>query len=255
VSEANGGHERRHNGQEEPLRPSGKVEALKERTDRGLRFHSGGAAASGPITESRKEKTPMKRLFVFVAMVIFASFAVLGVAPEKEGKAASTGKKPSVYKAQVVTGTATVEAVDVEKRMVTLKRADGSVFDLEVGPEVRNLPQVKVGDEVVVKYIQAIAIQVTKPGPAEGSAVKETVARAKPGEKPAGMVAKQVTVTATVEKIDKKKMMATLKGPEGKVVDVKVRNPKNLENVNVGDQVIITYTEAVAVSVEKPKKK
>jgi Cu/Ag efflux protein CusF len=198
----------------------------------------------------------MKRLFVFVAMVTFAlSFAGIGLAQQKKGEAASTGKKPSVYREKVVTGTATVEAVDLEKRMVTLKRADGSLFDLTVGEEVRNLPQVKVGDQVVVKYHESIAIQVTKPGAAEGSEVKETVARAKPGEKPAGAVAKQVTVTATVEKIDRKKMIATLKGPEGKVVDVKVRNPKNLENVKVGDQVVITYTEAVAVSVEKPKKK
>jgi hypothetical protein len=198
----------------------------------------------------------MRKVFVFVAVVIFVlSFAVMGLAQEKKGDTASAGKKPSVYKEKVVTGTATVEAIDLEKRIVTLKRADGSVFDLAVGKEARNLPQVKVGDEVVVKYYESIAVQVTKPGAAEGSQVKETVARAKPGEKPGGAVTKQVTVTATVEKIDKKKMIATLRGPEGKVVDVKVRNPKNLENVNVGDQVVITYTEAVAVSVEKPKKK
>jgi hypothetical protein len=198
----------------------------------------------------------MKRLSVIVAIVIFAlSFAVIGLAQEKKEKAGSTGKKPSVYKEKVVTGTATVEAVDLEKRIVTLRRADGSVFDLDVGEEVKNLPQVKVGDEVVVKYYQSIAIQVKKPGAVEGSEVREAVATAKPGEKPAGAAAKQVTVTATIEKIDKKKMMATLKGPEGKVVEVKVRNPKNLENVKVGDQVVITYTEAVAVSVEKPKKK
>jgi hypothetical protein len=198
----------------------------------------------------------MKRLFVFVAIIMFAlSFAGIGLAQQKKGESASTGKKPSVYREKVVTATATVEAVDLEKRIVTLRRADGSLFDLDVGEEVRNLPQVKVGDNVVVKYHESIAIQVTKPGAAEGSEVKETVARAKPGQKPAGMVAKQVTVTATIEKIDKKKMMATLRGPEGKVVEVKVRNPKNLENVKVGDQVVITYTEAVAVSVEKPKKK
>jgi hypothetical protein len=198
----------------------------------------------------------MRRLFVFVAVVIFA-FSIVGTASAQEKKAepASTGQKPSVYKEKVVTATATVEAVDLEKRIVTLRRADGGIFDLIVGPEVRNLPQVKVGDEVVVKYHQSILVQVTKPGAAEGSQVKETVVRAKPGEKPAGMVAKQVTVTATVEKIDKKKMIATLKGPEGKVADVKVRDPKNLENVNVGDQVVITYTEGVAVSVEKPQKK
>lgn len=198
----------------------------------------------------------MKKLLVVVAVMIFAlSLTVTGVAQEKKAKAASTGKKPSVYKEKVVTGTATVEAVDLEKRIVTLRRADGSVFDLTVGEEARNLPQVKVGDEVVVKYYESIAVQVKKPGAAEGAEVKETVTRAKPGEKPAGAVAKQVTVTTTVEKIDKKKMIATLKGPEGKVVDVKVRDPKNLENVKVGDQVVITYTEAVAVSVEKPKKK
>jgi len=198
----------------------------------------------------------MRRLIVFVAVVIFAlSFVGTVSAQEKKAESASAGKKPSVYKQQVVTGTATVEAIDLEKRIVTLRRADGNIFDLIVGPEVRNLPQVKVGDEVVVKYYQSIAVQVTKPGAAEGSQVKEAVARAKPGEKPGGVIAKQVTVTATVEKIDKKKMIATLKGAEGKVVDVKVRNPKNLENVNVGDQVVITYTEAMAVSVEKPKKK
>ena len=198
----------------------------------------------------------MKRLFVFVAIGIFAlSFAVIGVAQEKKESAASTGKKPNVYREKVVTGRATVEAVDLQNRIVTLKRADGSVFDLRVGEEAKNLPQVKVGDEVVAEYYQSIAIQVKKPGAAEGSEVRETVATAKPGEKPAGAAAKQVTVTATIDKIDKKKMMATLRGPEGKVVDVKVRNPKNLENVKVGDQVVITYTEAVAVSVEKPKKK
>ena len=198
----------------------------------------------------------MKKLFVFMAVVIFAlSFVGTVSAQEKKAESAAAGKKPSVYKEKVVTGTATVEAIDLEKRLVTLRRADGSVFDLAVGKEARNLPQVKVGDEVVVKYHQSIAVQVTKPGAAEGSQVKETVTRAKPGEKPAGAVAKQVTVTATVEKIDKKTMIATLRGPDGEVVDVKVQDAKNLENVNVGDQVVITYTEAVAVSVEKPKKK
>lgn len=58
-----------------------------------------------------------------------------------------------------------------------------------------------------------------------------------------------------MEAIDPKKTFVTLKGPQGKVVDVKVRDPKNLENVKVGDQVAITYTEALAISVEKPKEK
>ena len=70
---------------------------------------------------------------------------------------------------------------------------------------------------------------------------------------PAGAVPRQVTVTATVEDISPKKTYVTLKGPEGKTVDVKVRDPKNLENVKAGDQVIITYTEGLAISAEKPR--
>jgi len=30
-----------------------------------------------------------------------------------------------------------------------------------------------------------------------------------------------------------------------------VKDPKKLENVQVGDQVVITYTEALAISLEK----
>jgi plasmid maintenance system killer protein len=64
-----------------------------------------------------------------------------------------------------------------------------------------------------------------------------------------------VTVTATIEAIDAKKNRVTLKGPEGKTQEIKVKDPKNLVNVKVGDQVVLTYTEALAISVEPAKKK
>jgi len=205
----------------------------------------------------RREKRAVKKRFVvLVALVIFVfSCAGMVVTQEKKPESPSAEKKPSVYEEYVVTETLTIDGVDLEKRVVTLERTDGSVFDLTVGPEVTDLPQAKVGDVVTIKYYESIFVKVTEPGPAEGPEVKGTTAREKPGEKPAGMDATQVTVTATVEKIDKKTMTATLKGADGEVVDVKVRDPKHLENVNVGDQVVFTYTEGMAFSVEKPKKK
>ena len=87
--------------------------------------------------------------------------------------------------------------------------------------------------------------------PTQGAAVVE---RAKPGEKPGGVVAGEVTVTATIEAIDKKAQTATLKGPNGRSITVKAQDPKNLERVKVGDEVVITYTEAVAISVTAAKK-
>ena len=80
------------------------------------------------------------------------------------------------------------------------------------------------------------------------------VTTAKPGEMPARVSARQVTVTASVEAIDKITPAITLKGPEGDVVTVRVVDPKNLEKVKVGDKLAITYTEALAISVERAKK-
>jgi hypothetical protein len=196
----------------------------------------------------------MKKLVVFVVAVFFGlSISGLVFAGEK---APATEKPLSVKKEQLVTATATVEAIDLQKRVVTLKGPNGNVFDVTVGKEARNLPQVKVGDLVKVKYYESIALRLVKPG--EGVAgIQETevLGRAKKGEKPGGLTASEVTLTATITAIDKKKHMVTLKGPEGKSVTVKAENPKNLAKVKVGDEVEVTYTEALAISVEEAKRK
>jgi hypothetical protein len=137
---------------------------------------------------------------------------------------------------------------------VTLKNAEGEVFDVEVGEEVRNLPQVKKGDDVVVTYYESLALTLRKPGEAKpGVAVAEAAGRAEPGEKPGAVRGRQTTIVATVVGLDKKKGTVTLKGPKGKVVTVEARDPKRLEPVKVGDLIEAVYTEAVAISVEKPE--
>jgi ribosomal protein S17 len=148
-----------------------------------------------------------------------------------------------------------VQAVDLEKRTVTLKGEQGNIFDLKVGEQAKNLPQVKVGDLVTVQYYESLAFEVTKPGQAVAAGATTGVASAKPGEKPAGVAAGQATIVATVEAIDAKNHYVTLKGPDGKAKEIKVKDPKNLVNVKVGDQVAITYTEALAIEVTPAKKK
>ena len=154
-----------------------------------------------------------------------------------------------------ITVSATVEAVDLDKRIVTLKDEDGKITDLKVGKEVRNLAQVKPGDIVTATYREAIAYEVYKPGQAtpEGGEAMVT-GRAKKGEKPAAGVAEAVSVTATVEAIDKANSKVTLKGPEGHEVTVKVKDPTKLEGVAVGDSVQLTYTQALAISVHPAPK-
>ena len=196
----------------------------------------------------------MRKVFVLAAAVVWMLSLATGAFAQAT-KGAAPAEQPRVVKERAAVMTATVQAIDLNTRIVTLKGPKGEVRDIKVGEEAVNLPQVKVGDLVTVKYYESLAIEVMKPGTVSGAGEKSAIVRAKPGEMPGGMAARQSTVTATVTAIDKKKGTISLKGPEGKTVVAKAEDPKNLDKVKVGDELMITYTEALAISVEKAKKK
>ncbi|HEV7735588.1 MAG TPA: hypothetical protein VGR62_25660 [Candidatus Binatia bacterium] len=161
-----------------------------------------------------------------------------------------------IEQTSVVTVTATVTAIDQATRKVTLLGPDGDSLQITVGPEVRNLAQVKKGDLVVVGYQESIALELKKKGSVDpGVAAAAVTDRAKVGDKPGGGAADSVTVVATITKVDKTNNKVTLKGPEGGLAVVKVKDPTKLEKVKVGDLVEITYTQALAISVEPAPKK
>ena len=195
--------------------------------------------------------------FALLAGLLVLSVAAVGFAGVPAGKSRAKKAAPPSWKtSSLVEKTATVEAVNQSTRMVTLKGPEGNSITFKAGEEVRNLAQVKVGDEVKLAYYESLAVRVLKkeePFPTAGESA--AMVRAKPGEKPAGVVGAETSVNATITAIDKKAKTATLKGEDGKSVTVTPRDPKNLEKVQVGDRLVITYTEAVAVKVEKAEKK
>jgi Cu/Ag efflux protein CusF len=173
--------------------------------------------------------------------------------PTPASTAASQPLPSGTLGTNLVTATARVKALDLQTRQVTLERADGSEVTIYADDTVRNLPQVKVGDVVKASYYESLAYEVKKPGTAApGATVAEEAARARPGEKPAGAGAQVTTAVFTITGIDKAAGTVMLQGPTGRVTTVKARDPRNLERVAVGDLVEVTYTEAVAVTVDKP---
>jgi hypothetical protein len=184
-----------------------------------------------------------------------APAAASPAAPPEPAPAPAPSAPPSgTVSETLVTGTATVEKVDVASRHVTLRNAEGRTITVKCPPEVRNLPQVNVGDECVVQYYESVAYEVKRAGDAApGVTVTGVAGRAKEGGTPAAGVGTATTVTVTIEAIDKPNGSLTLRGPDRSLSLVKVRDPSKLDQVSVGDLVEITYTEAMAVSVQ-PKK-
>ena len=156
-----------------------------------------------------------------------------------------------------VTATATVRKVDLKTRHVTLRRSDGKDFVIVAGPEVQNLAQVKKGDVVTLTYKESVAYEVLKSEKAKqpGASTSTSVSRAPLGEKPSGTVTDTVTVRVTITGIDKTNETVTLRDAHGNSNVVKVKDPTKLDHVKVGDLVDISYTEALAVKVEKASKK
>jgi Cu/Ag efflux protein CusF len=160
----------------------------------------------------------------------------------------------TISRTDTVTMEAKVVGINQKKREVTLQGADGEKKTIEVGDEVKNLPQVHKGDMVTVAYHRAIAATLKKKGKAKpGSSSAQEVLTAKPGEMPAAIGAHTTKVTATVTNLDRKTQEITLKGPKGRSVVVAVEDPTVLDKVKTGDLVEITYTEAVAIAVDKPR--
>jgi Cu/Ag efflux protein CusF len=185
-----------------------------------------------------------------LAVCVAGSFGLASVA------VAETAAPAGVVAAAAVKVTATVVKIDHKKRAVTLKAADGRQEKFVVDEAVKNLDQVKEGDVVTATYAEALAYEVKKPGaatPAAGTAVG--AATAKPGEKPAGVIAREVTLTVTIEAIDEKVPSVTFKGPKGNTRTIKVKDVAKLKDVKVGDKVELVYTQALALSIEKAPKK
>ena len=192
----------------------------------------------------------MKKLLTVLAAGLLA-ISSLTVSAEGAGDA----EKPGAMASELITLTATVEAIDLEKRLVTLKGPEGNTVNLEVNEQARNLAQVKVGDQVQAEYYESVALYAQKPdGSLPAAAEMAAIERAPAGEKPGMAAVKSRVITATVESIDLEKRTVALKGPEGNTLNLKVddRTP-NLENLKAGDQVVARFTQAIAISVKASK--
>ena len=160
----------------------------------------------------------------------------------------------SAEESVLVTVTATVQAVDQDKREVTLKGALGNVVTFKVDKRVKRLNEVKVGDEVTADYYVSLAAELRPPTESEKEnpiTVLEQTVRAPKGTQPAGAGLRAIKVVTTVEGLDLPTQSLTLKGPLGNYATIRARDVEKLKQLRLGDTIMVTYTEALAISLEK----
>jgi hypothetical protein len=202
------------------------------------------------------EKDMQKTLIFLAALAASLALPAAAQKPDVTGGTVVASEPGKAAAVRTVKITAEVVAIDKASRTVTLKGPKGNVVDVVAGDDVKNFDQIKVGDFVVVNFLQSLSLELqkTKSG-ATGITTQSAAVTAKPGERPAAAAGHQVTAIAKVTAVDKKAKTITLKGPRGNSVALDVQNPDQFKLVKVGDEVLVTYTEAVAISVEAAPKK
>lgn len=192
-----------------------------------------------------------KIITLVAALTLFAS-PVWAHESGHESAPKLTTDKPSMSTSQTVVLTATVVAINHETREVTLRGPEGNSVSFVASEEARNLDQVAVGDIVMTEYVQSMSIEVfANDGSEPGAGELAVAGRSEAGEMPAMTAIDALVVTATVEEINLENNTFKLKGPSGEIQEYEARDPENLKKAEVGDLVVITYTEAIAISVEK----
>lgn len=195
------------------------------------------------------------RSSLIAASLVVAFAALPAMAQQAPAAAGIVSSSPgSVTAAEVIKASAIVTAIDKETRTVTLKGSEDRMFNVVADESVRNFEQIEVGDEVTVSYTRALSLNVRHGGGSAQRTETGGAARAEAGEKPAGVVGREVTILADVIAVDPTASTITLKGPKGNVVELAVQNPEHFQVVKVGDQVEAEFVEALAISVESVAK-
>lgn len=186
------------------------------------------------------------------------SALILGCSSGEKPKETAAAPAPSgpigVEDAVTVDVTAKVKAIDHATRMVTLVDAEGDEITFVAGPEIRRLNEIRPGDTVAARYRASLLAELRPPTAQEAErpiARVRTVSRTPEGDTPAGHVSDATRVVTTVEGVDVPNMLVTLRGPMGDRAMVRGRNRENVQRLRPGDTIVLTFSESVAMDLQK----
>ncbi|MEJ1972495.1 MAG: hypothetical protein WDM96_08590 [Lacunisphaera sp.] len=161
---------------------------------------------------------------------------------------------PAVGDEIVLPVTATIQALNLETRELTVRGPAGNSSTFTVDPRVKRLAEFHVGDLITLDYHAALAAELRAPTEEEKAAplaILRDAARAEAGAPPAAGGCRILRAVVSIEGLDRPTGTATVRGPGGNYFTVKVKDSAILPKLRIGDTVVVVYTEAFAVRLDK----
>ena len=145
---------------------------------------------------------------------------------------------------------ATVQAIDLDTRHLTVKGSKGYLMTMRVEERVRNLSEAKLGDEVTLRYNESVGLEIRLLVEDEASPDEGATDAAPEEEMMAGDG--QRILSAVVEAVAAKQKTLTLKDEAGNFISLYIRDGEVLDSLEAGQRVLVRHTEAAVVSIELP---
>ncbi|MFM0724206.1 hypothetical protein PQQ53_11000 [Paraburkholderia strydomiana] len=187
----------------------------------------------------------MKAMTIGAALMVAAFAAAQPAWAQDDMASAAQGVigavEPVHMKAEIV-------GIDAGSRSLTLKGPGGNEVPVLVGQQVSTFDQLKVGDRVDVLYKNALLVKAEKVVGAEKGIRKRVDKQTYTPASGGFESARQTEVVATVEKIDRKKRLVTLRGAY-RTQTLEAGPGVDLKDVKAGDTIHAVFVSAAAVQI------
>ena len=190
------------------------------------------------------------RIAALAALVLGLNHGASAQSNQATGASQPTSPE-AIRSATVITVHGKIAEVNKAKKQLVIEGPEGRRVTLRVDNPY-NLDAAKVGAPIVTRFYEVVTIRKKKPDETAPSfSLKGGIATARPGGVPGAVAEAKASVVVSVTAIDETNGTVTVKAPDGTVETVKARNPKNLKQLKVGDELVVTLERAMAISVEK----
>ncbi len=188
----------------------------------------------------------------------FATAAVLFALPLAAGLAQAEHHEEALpaygERAMAIEVDAEVISVDMETRELVLQLPTGEQVTTVVSPAVQRLNEVAAGDVLVVTYLAALAAELREPTEEELAnpwveGVEAGIAGAE--QAPGGAVIDAVRAVCTIEGMNRLLGTVMILDSRGKTHVIGDVSPERIESLRIGQSVVMTFTQALAVGIEK----
>ena len=185
------------------------------------------------------------------AVTLVTAFALLAVA----GQAATPMMTPEAIAVDVHQISVKVVGVNHAARTICSGMPNGKTKTYRLSKDIGSITHLKKGDAINATLMDSVAVYIQKKGGRPSATETETVTLSPKGARRGVMVTNTIRISGKVQLVDSQDRVVTITGLNGESRGFKVGpNVKNLNSLKAGDDVVVRYTEAVVLDVQKPKR-